>query len=337
MEHCRYAMGMNIPLHPPASWFEYPGEGAIPTDRRMTIEVDEAGDPTGRVYGFIALYDTCHAGAPGCVTPPRKSPSSFEYAHQGQTQTAEGTLVSTANIGGSGHANLKASPEAAAAHYQEHISTQMMRVRYGTDDKGIWFSGALWPDVSELDVAHILASPISGDWRWMNSWRETDAGYDFAGACLVSLPGFAMANAGQVAQEEGAMQTLAASASSVGMSDGGDILAMYARPEVNHAKESPEMCQSACSCGETAAPLPVTPCTCGVKTMCDCGGANTPVTASTTEATPVASEETKLIIDKLNEFGERISAIEDKGRREEAEALLSEIEAEVEASGIASE
>lgn len=299
---------MEIPLHPPASWFERPAE--IPTDRRITIE------PNGRVYGYVALYDTCHAGAPGCVKPPRQSPSNFEYAHQGQTMTAEGTLVATANIGGSGHADLKASPEAAAAHYQEHISTQMMRVRYGSDEKGIWFSGALWPDVNELDIAHILASPISGDWRWMNSWRETDAGYDFAGACLVSLPGFAMANAGEVAQAEGAMRTLAASASAVGMSEGGDILAMYARAEP--FVEENEMCEK-CQNTEPVTAAAFTTCECGAKLLCDCAGKN--VTASAdNEETPVDP-----VVAAVNTLNERISKLEVIERRREAEALTADI------------
>ncbi len=311
---------MSFPLHPPAAWFDRPAD--IPTDRRLTLETNEDGTPTGRVYGYVALYDTCHAGAPGCVTPPRQSPSNFEYAHQGQTQTAEGTLVATANIGGSGHADLQASPEAAAAHYQEHISTQMMRVRYGADDNGIWFSGALWPDASELDVAHILASPVSGDWRWLNSWRETDAGYDFAGACFVSLPGFAMANAGQVAQAAGSMKTLAASAA-WGVSDGGDILAMYARAEPP-VKEN-DMCEK-CK-GETATddatePTIVAAASCAAcsdtsKVLCDCGK---PVTASAEDDKPVDP-----IVAAVNAMNDRLTKIEDNERRREAEELTAAI------------
>lgn len=316
---------MTFPLHPPASWFDRPAE--IPTDRRITLERDDAGQPTGRVYGYVALYDTCHAGAPGCVTPPRQSPSNFEYAHQGQTQTEDGALIATANIGGSGHADLKAGPEAAAAHYQEHISTQMMRVRYGSDDAGIWFSGALWPDVSELDVAHILASPVSGDWRWLNSWRETDAGYDFAGACFVSLPGFAMANAGEVATAAGSMRTLAASAA-WGVSEGGDILAMYARTEPP-VKET----EMTCKCqnhdagdGENTKPAVVAAaackaCSCGAKILCDC---NDPVTASADEK-PVDP-----VVAAINSLGERMTKMEDNERRREADALTAAIVSESE-------
>ena len=57
----------------------------------------------------------------------------------------------------------------------------MMRVRYGEDSTGLWFAGALWPDVSELDVARIQASAISGDWRPVALWRRGQTAHDFVG------------------------------------------------------------------------------------------------------------------------------------------------------------
>lgn len=195
---------MDIPVNPPADWFEHPGD--IPTDKRITIT------PEGRVYGYVSLWDTCHAGMPGCVKPPKGSPSNYGFAHQGETMTADGTLIATANIGGgAGHAPID---HGAPADFYENTSTQLMRVRYGEDANGLWFAGALWPDVGELDVARIRASSISGDWRWMNSWRQTAAGYDFAGACFVNIPGFPMANAGDVALSDGEMRNIAASVKS---------------------------------------------------------------------------------------------------------------------------
>jgi hypothetical protein len=67
--------------------------------------------------------------------------------------------------------------------------------------------------VNEVDVAHIRASSLSGDWRWHAAWRQTAGGYDFAGACLVNIPGYPMptAEAGRVAESAGRMSTLAAS------------------------------------------------------------------------------------------------------------------------------
>lgn len=253
---------MTIPLHPPAAWFERPP--VIPLDRRLTI-TDE-----GRVFGYVKLRGSCHAGAPGCLDAPDESPSDFGFAHQGQTMTAEGSLIATANIGGGRHADLRADMLTAAAHYQEGIDNQLMRVRYGTDESGIWFSGALWPDADPLTVEHIRASPISGDWRFVSYLRA----HDFAGATLVNIPGYAMANAGDARTSPSMMKAIAASGAGMSVDGGGNIVAYT--PAENPTEEKP-MCQS-CTC--QSAPLPVTaspatPCTCSQqKPACDCGGKN---------------------------------------------------------------
>lgn len=197
-------MAEDIPLHPPKSWFDKPE--VIPTDKRITIE------PEGRVYGYIALWDTCHVGHPGCVRPPRISPSNYEYAHQGEALTSEGELVKVAVVaGGIPHAPVDMST-AAVPEYYENTGTQLMRVRYGADDNGLWFSGALWPDVSDRMVADIRASSISGDWRWHAAYRRSGGSFDFAGACFVNLPGFPMKAKGDISDRNGQPYALAASA-----------------------------------------------------------------------------------------------------------------------------
>lgn len=180
-------MPIDVPLNPAEEWFS-PPESGIPTNKRITIE------PDGRVYGYIALWDTCHAGFNGtCVKPPRGSDSNYEYAHQGETMTASGELIRTAVIaGGINHAPLDAD-SAFVPEYYENTGTQLMRVRYGEDDHGLWFAGALWPDVDDFQVAHIRASSVSGDWRFHAAFRRSSrGGMDFAGSCFVNLPGFPM-------------------------------------------------------------------------------------------------------------------------------------------------
>jgi hypothetical protein len=76
---------------------------------------------------------------------------------------------------------------AAVKHY-ENTASQLVRVRYGEDDYGIWAAGALWPEVDERQVAMLRASALSGDWRWRPELRP--ANYDFAGSQLVNNPGF---------------------------------------------------------------------------------------------------------------------------------------------------
>lgn len=195
----------DIPLNPPIEWFSPPSD--IPTDKRFVIE------PDGKVFGYVALWNTCHAGLSGCTRPPKGSPTSYEYAHQGETLTAGGEIIRTAVIaGGTGHAPIEQNSLLVPEFY-ENTGTQLMRVRYGEDDNGLWFAGALWPDVNDLDVARIRASSVSGDWRWHAAWRHTaSGGYDFAGACLVNIPGYPMPTAGgHVGGRAGQMKAIAAS------------------------------------------------------------------------------------------------------------------------------
>lgn len=199
---------VTIPVDPPKKWFAPPAEG-IPTDKRITILAD------GRVFGYIALWNTCHVGHPGCVKPPKGSPSGYEHAHHGETMTAEGELIPTAVIaGGTGHAPLDMKT-ALVPEYYENTGTQLMRVRYGEDENGLWFAGALMPDVNDLQVASIRASSISGDWRWHAVYRRGTQGMDFSGACLVNIPGFPMPSVGDVSSQAGTPYALAASATAV--------------------------------------------------------------------------------------------------------------------------
>jgi len=203
---------MPTPLKPPASWFNRPSD--IPTDRRLTITDD------GHVFGYVALFDQCHTTMGGCVKPPRGSASNYQLAHTGETIADDGTVVATANIGGgAGHMTAEASPEAAAKFYAD-TSTQLMRVKYGEDSTGVWFSGALWPDISEIDVARIRASAISGDWRPVGLWRRGGAKYDFTGACFVNVPGYATRHDNQITNQEGQASMIAASAGAMA----GDIV-----------------------------------------------------------------------------------------------------------------
>jgi hypothetical protein len=305
-----YALGMNIPLYPPKEWFNKPE--TIPTDKRITVE------DTGRVYGYVALWDTCHVGMTNCVKPPKGSISDFDFAHQGETKLEDGSIIATANIGGGGHASLTASPEEAAAHYQEHTSTQLMRVRYGADETGLWFAGSLWPDVSEVDTAHIRASAVSGDWRWFAYWRNGNGSHDFVGACFVNIPGYPMSNAGEVAKQAGAMQVIAASGLAYAQSD---IVTSYDPIQ----KEL----QVDCNC-KTQEPIIVTAspepkCPCGEKPATECGGEckDKTVTASPEDMMmedeveqpkmPLESnnEAIAALITKVEEMSSRIVAIEE--------------------------
>ena len=308
---------MTIPLHPPATWFEHPGE--IPTDRRVTIQ------PDGRVFGYVKLRGSCHTGMPGCVDAPDDSPSDFGFAHQGRTLTAEGHEIDTAIIAGGSkrHASLAQDVDIirAAAHYQEGVENQLMRVRYGSDDNGIWFAGALWPDADELAVEHIRASPNSGDWRFV-SFGRSGGHHDFAGAVLVNIPGFAMDNAGPSRSMSGRIEAIAASAG-FALDPTGNIFEAYAPTEPS--VEENDMCEK---CGKTedkpvVAALSLK-CECGEKLLCDgkC--------AHMTAAADAGDKDEDPVVAAVNLLDARLTAIEDASRRKEAAELTADITKESE-------
>lgn len=207
---------LTIPVNPPAEWFQPPAQG-IPTDKRITIEA------SGRVYGYVALWDTCHVGMGGCTKPPKGSPTDYNYAHQGETLTADGSMIRTAVIaGGTGHPGQDVA--VPVPDFYANSGKQLMRVRYGEDANGLYFAGALWPEATDLEVAQIRASAVSGDWRFHAAWRHTPSGgYDFAGSILVNIPGYPMPNGYDAGSVAGRMRAIAASAGEGWILSEGDL------------------------------------------------------------------------------------------------------------------
>lgn len=178
--------GGGWPLHPPGAWFDKPAW--LKPAQKITIVTD--GPEAGRVAGYVAPWGQCllGGGAPGeCFTAP-SSPTDYVAAQQGEALTAEGALVHIANIGGGiNHAPVHPGDfsQRVVDHYA-NVASQLMRVRYGEDEYGIYVAGVLWPEVTDRQIATIRASALSGDWRW----RPELAAYDLAGSQLVNVPGF---------------------------------------------------------------------------------------------------------------------------------------------------
>lgn len=192
------ASAADVPLDPPAAWFENPGLGG-PTPLR--IEED------GRVYGHLATWDVCHIGNPGgegvCTTPPA-SRSGYSRFHTGTLKTAEGDLISVGHLTmGTGHAGLRLTAAAAASHYDD-TGSAVADVRAGEDAYGIWVAGALRPGISDAEIRALRSSPLSGD------WRRVDGSLELVAALAVNVPGFPVPRPqGMVASGE--VQALAAS------------------------------------------------------------------------------------------------------------------------------
>lgn len=188
-------MNPAIPLHPPLEWFTPPT--TMPKDSGCIVESD------GRIYGYLCHWGSVLMdGSKDRWTPP-KSRSEYSYAHTGDTQLDDGALLKTANLGGDfGHAPVGAGNIADTQDFYANTQTQLARIRYGEDDHGVWFAGALWPTASEFDIAKLRASARSGHWAAIGDWRDIHsgrAGYELVGACLVNVPGLKYARADRAA------------------------------------------------------------------------------------------------------------------------------------------
>lgn len=142
----------------------------------------------GKVFGHLALFNTCHIGFPGtCVKPPKGS--KYQYFHTGQIDTIEGDFVDVGHLTFNvGHAPMNASPKQAADHYKaaqyDNVQTVAADVRAGEDQFGIWVVGALRSTLSEEDIRAFRSAPLSGDWRRIAGKLE------LVGALAVNVPGF---------------------------------------------------------------------------------------------------------------------------------------------------
>ena len=150
-----------FPVRPPARFLTHDGiDGPTP----LTVTDD------GRVFGHLALADTCHVGHSGCVTMP---------AGADLTKFLTGVLVD--DVGGQhpvgqivlagGHPDdwdaygRLRSIEAVTRAYADTRSA-VADVTAGVDEWGTWVSGSLRPGVTDEAVRVLRASPLSGHWRW---------------------------------------------------------------------------------------------------------------------------------------------------------------------------
>lgn len=163
------------PVAPPSSWFQDP-QLSEPTPLSITKD--------GRVYGHLAVWDSCHISHPDdCVSPPR-SATGYAYFHTGAVLTEDGEEVAVGHLTmNTGHASAEKRALAALAHYDD-TGAVAADVRAGEDAFGIWVAGAMRSGLSEEQVRSMRSAPLSGDWRRVNGSLELVA------ALAVNVPGF---------------------------------------------------------------------------------------------------------------------------------------------------
>lgn len=163
------------PLLPPAEWFQNPnfrvGDGRLVRQPSGDYACPLTVTADGHVFGHMAGWHSCHTGfVDRCVTPPR-SPSGYAFFNDGPLPTAEGETVHVGQLTmGAGHPEENQRRplnwKAAKAHYDGGPgAVQMADVCVGEDQFGIWFSGALRPEVTDEQVRAFRACAVSGDWR----------------------------------------------------------------------------------------------------------------------------------------------------------------------------
>lgn len=172
----------------PADYFNDPQlKGPTP----LQVDLD-----TGRVFGHLATWGVCHIGIPGVCTTAPHSNSNYAQFRTG-TFHADGKKIPVGQITlATGHAPIKATARAAAAHY-DNTGTVVADIAAGEDSYGIWVAGSLRPNVDE-DTARILAAArLSGDWRDINGSLE------LVGALAVNVPGFPIPHTALAASADG--------------------------------------------------------------------------------------------------------------------------------------
>ena len=172
------AVGL-APSHPPSEWFATP-EADDPTP--LTVTKD------GRVFGHMALWDSCHTGYPGQCVPPPRSPSGYAYFNLGEVECSDGSRVACGAITLEAlHADSDrpVSPDAVRAHY-EHTGVVGAFVRAVDGRHGIWVAGALRASLSERHARDLMGAKPSGDWRQMRPGGPLE----MLGVHAVNEPGF---------------------------------------------------------------------------------------------------------------------------------------------------
>lgn len=185
------ASAVPAPKQPPLEWFARP---------------DEVGPVTvrdGRVFGYVAPWDVCHIGLPGCTTAPSSHTSYAHFLRQEQTTaTGETIPVGVLTVGG-GHADPGMGAVPAMAHYDD-VGAAVAKVNIGEDEHGIWVAGYVLPYADPVKVQQLSDLDVSGDWRVIGGNLELVA------VCAVNTPGFPVLRKVSFSMERGGQQSLIA-------------------------------------------------------------------------------------------------------------------------------
>lgn len=120
---------------------------------------------TGRVFGHIATWKTCHVGYPDvCVTAPTDSSGGYAWFNRFPVETQDGGTVWAGRITlGGRHAALSLNASAAMAAYD--TKTVAAHVRAYEDAHGIVVAGVIELAADSPQRSVLERRKVSGDWR----------------------------------------------------------------------------------------------------------------------------------------------------------------------------
>jgi hypothetical protein len=124
---------------------------------------------TGRVFGHIATWKTCHVGyADVCVTAPKDESGGYAAFNRFPVETDDGTVWAGRITVGGRHAGLSLNASATTAVYDQKAVAA--HVRAYEDEFGIVVAGVIELPEDSPQRAALDRRKVSGD------WRETAAG-----------------------------------------------------------------------------------------------------------------------------------------------------------------
>jgi hypothetical protein len=119
---------------------------------------------TGRVFGHIATWKTCHVGySDVCVTAPKDEAGGYAWFNRFPVETEDGTVWAGRITVGGRHAGLSLNASATMAVYDG--KTVAADVRAYEDEHGIVVAGVIRPGLTASEIAALNRRKVSGDWR----------------------------------------------------------------------------------------------------------------------------------------------------------------------------
>lgn len=184
------------------------GTAPLPAEWFMSPELSEPThtivEPTGRTYGHVALWGTCHRAKRGyCLTPPAAPDGSYGDFLHGHVGTTLGFVPVGQITMGTPHPSPHIPYEEKWWHYG-NTGFAVADITVGEDEHGIWFSGAVRPAKMHL-AGDLMAGSLSGHW----------VDQVLIAVLAVNVPGYPVRPAGVHAQ--GQVMELAASGADAGV------------------------------------------------------------------------------------------------------------------------